>query len=282
MTQSLKMLKTLFRIAKDHQLAIDFSNFESQLKKKDIPLKRIVKNASDFAEGFVKGESANLAGVAGAVSADFTVVGDVRDLRKEYAKHQEGKPINELIVVLSGTGIGLTALTVGSMGAAAPAKTGASTIKLAVKSQRLTARFQKQLLKMGRKVFDWPLFTRSVKQDKSINNLRRAAKASYKPKAMKPLQKVATQVNTIRKSSSTADTLYLLKYVENTKDLGRLEKVTLKHGAKTKGLFKLLGKGVIRTTRILKRTTELILSIISSVLSGLLSLFLFLSRRAVG
>jgi len=268
-------------IAQEYQFDIDYSNFEIQLKLHDKPLKRMIKNASDFADGFVKGESANISGVAGAVSADFTVVGDVRDLRKEYLKYQAEQPINELIVVLSGTGIGLTALTIGSLGAAAPAKTGVSTIKLAVKSQRLTLKFQKQLLKLGRRIFDWPVFTRVIKQDKSISNMRLAVKTAYHPEAIKPLEVIASKVNTIRKSSSTADTLFLLKYIENTNDLSHLEKVTLKHGAKTKGLFKLLGKGVIRTTRVLKRTTELFLSIISSLASGLLSIFLFIGRRAI-
>ena len=273
--------KNYLKIGRDHQIDINYSHYETQIKQQDKPLNRIVKNASDFAKGFVKGESENLAGIAGAVSADFTVVGDVRDLRKEYQKHQEDKPVNELIVALSGMGIGLTAMTIGSLGATAPAKTGTSTIKLAVKSQRLTNRFQKQLLKLGRKVFDWPAFTRAVKQDMSINNMRRAVKASYQPKAIKPLQDIATQVNGIRKSSSTADTLFMLKYIDNTNDLRHLEKVTLKYGAKTKGLFKLLGKGVIRTTKVLKRTTELLLSIISTLVSGLLSLFLFIGRRAI-
>ncbi|MGK0271173.1 MAG: hypothetical protein ACI88H_001827 [Cocleimonas sp.] len=273
--------KSYLRIAKEYQFEIDYNNFESRLKQKDKTLNRVIKNASDFTTGFVNGKSANLAGVAGAVSADFTVVGDVRDLRNEYLKYQAKEPINELIVVLSGTGIGLTAMTVASLGAAAPAKTGVSTIKLAVKSQRLTARFQEQLLKLGRKVFNWRKFTRGIKQDKSISSMRRAVKIAYRPKALKPLEKIAGQVNTIRKSSSTADTLYMLKYVENTNDLRHLEKVTLKHGAKTKGIFKLLGKATIRTTRVLKRTTELLLSIISSIVSGLLSLFFFIGRRVV-
>ena len=273
--------KRYLHIAKEYQFNIDFDGFESQIKLNDKPVNRFIKNTSEFTTGFIKGESANLAGIAGAVAADFTVVGDLRDLRKEYLKYQAKQPINELIVVLSGSGIGLTALTIGSLGAAAPAKTGVSTIKLALKSQRLTGRFQKQILKLGRKVFDWPLFTRLIKQDKSLLNMRRAVKKAFRPKAMKPLNDMATKVNAIRKSSSTVDTLYMLKYVDNTTDLLRLEKVTVKHGAKTKGLFKLLGKGVIRTTRVLKRTVELLLSVISSIISGLLSVFLFIGRRVV-
>ena len=273
--------KSYLQIAKEYQFDLNYSNLENQIKLKDKPLNRFIKKTSDFTTGFVNGESTNLAGVAGAVAADFTVVGDVRDLRKEYLKYQAQQPINELIVVLSGSGIGLTALTIGSFGAAAPAKTGVSTIKLAVKSQRLTGRFQKQILKLGHKVFDWPLFTRAIKKDKSLSNMRRAVKTAYKPTAIKPLKTIATKVNSIRKSSSTADTLFMLKYVDSANDLRRLEKVTLKHGAKTKGLFKLLGKGVIRTTRVLKRTVELMLSIISSIVSGLLSIFLFIGRRLV-
>ena len=270
-----------FQIAKEYKFDIDYSALENQIKQKDNPLNHFIKKTSDFTTGFVKGESANLAGVAGAVAADFTVVGDVRDLQKEYLKYEAKEPINELIVVLSGSGIGLTALTIGSFGAAAPTKTGVSTIKLAVKSKRLTGRFQKQILKLGRKVFDWRSFTGAIKKDKSIRNMSRAVKKAYKPKAMKPLNEIATKVNSIRKSSSTVDTLYMLKYVDNANELRRLEKVTVKHGAKTKGLFKLLGKGVLRTTSVLKRTVELLLSIISSIVSGLLSVFLFIGRRVV-
>ena len=271
------------KIAESNNYSVDHKKYQQQLVEKDTQFKRLVNNASNFANGFIKGDSGNLAGVAGAVSADFTVVGDARDLNKEYLKYQQGKEVNELIVVLSGAGIGLTALTVGSLGSTAPVKAGTSMIKLAVKSQRLTRGFQKQLLRQGRKVFDWPVFTRLAKQDKSINNIRRAAKQAYHPEAIKPLKTIATQVNSIRKSSSATDTLHLLKYVEKSDDLRYLEKITVKYGSQTKGLFKLLGKGALRTVRVLRKTTALLLSIISSVISGFLSIafLLFKSPRLV-
>lgn len=270
------------QIAKSNNYSIDYNKYQLQLAEKDTQFKRIVENTTNFVDGFVEGDGSNLAGIAGAVSADFTVVGDVRDLRKEYEKHQQGKEVNELIVALTGTGIGLTALTVGSFGTAASAKAGASMMKLAVKSQRLTRGFQKQLLKLGRNVFDWPLFTRLAKQDNSITNIQRAAKNAYHPEAIKPLKSIATQVNSIRKSSSAADTLHLLKYIENSDDLRRLEKVSLKYGSQTKGLMKLLGKGAIRTVRVLRKTTALLLSLLSSVVSGALSLLFFLlSRKSI-
>jgi hypothetical protein len=270
------------QIARSNNYTIDYGHFLQQLDEKDTRFKRFMTNTSNFADGFIKGDSANLAGIAGAVSADFTVVGDVRDLRKEYTKHQQGEEINELIVILSGAGIGLTALTIGSLGTAAPAKTGTSLIKIAVKSKRLTRGFQKQLMRLGRNVFDWPAFMRLAKHDTSVNNLRRAAQRAYHPEAIQPLQTIATQVNSIRKSSSAVDTLHLLKYVENADDLRHLEKMTIKYGPQTKGLFKLLGKGALRTVRILRKTTALLVSLIGSVISGFFSLiFMFSSRKSL-
>ncbi len=273
--------KSYLAIARKNQFSLNYQDFQKQLEEKDTKLNRIVNQASQFATGFAKGEASNTAGIAGAVSADFTVVGDVRDLHKEYQNFEAGKPVNDLIVVLSGTGIGLTALTVSSLGSTAPVKAGTSLMKVGVKTQRLTKGFQKQLLRQGRKVFDWQMFTRLAKQDKSLTNIRRSAKVAYKPQALEPLKAMAKSVSKIRKSSSTADTLHLLKYVENSDDLRRLEKVAIKHGADTKGYMKLLGKGAIRTVRVLRKTAELLWSIISSIVSGLISIGLFVTRRLI-
>ncbi len=266
-------------IAKDNNYQINFQKYQDEILRKDTQLKKITHQVSNFVSGFAKGKGSDMAGLAGAVTADFTVVGDVRDLRQEYKNHSDDKNVNELIVLLSGVGVGLTALTVSSMGTAAPAKTGISVIKVAVKMKKITARFQKQLLKLARKVFDWSVFRRLIKQDNSIKNIRLAAKQAYKPKAIKPLKTIAKQINNIRKSTSTIDTLHLLKYVENSDDLRRLEKISLKQGSKTKGLMKLVGKGVLGTVRVLRKTAALIFSIFSAILSGFIGLSLLVFRR---
>ena len=269
------------QVAKKYNFDIDHHYFESEIEKKDKPLNNVITQSIDFVEGFVEGKGTNLASIAGSVVADFTVLGDARDLRSEYVHYQEGKPVDELIVILSGAGIGLAVLTVSSLGAASPAKTGVSTIKYAIKSKQLTKTFQKQILTLSREIFDWSAFTRVLKQNTSVSSIRKAVKVAYHPKAIEPLKHVAGQVNNIRKLSSLSDSLFLLKYVDNTNDLLRLEKVVIKHGNETKVLFKLLGKSLIKTTKVLKKTTELLLSISSSIISGIFSLFLFISRKLV-
>ncbi len=261
-------------IAQTNHYPLDYLRYQQHIQQKDTQLRKAVSHASSFTKGFMSGESGNMVGVAGAVTADFTVVGDARDLSREYEKHQKGEDINELIVLLSGAGIGLTVLTIGSAGTAAPAKAGASLIKVAVKTKRLTRGFQKHLVKLGRNIFDWSVFTRLIKQDKMANNVRRVAKQAYHPEAIAPLKIIAKRVNGIRKSTSTIDTVHLLKYIDSPKDLARLEKASLKYGTKTKGFLKLLGKGALRTVRVLRKTTALILSLLASLLSGLVASFM--------
>lgn len=272
-------------IAQSNHYPIDINRYSQIIAKQDTQFSRVSKKTSQFVSGFFSGKSESAAGIAGAISADFTVVGDVRDLHKEYKKQQKGEEVNELIVALSGVGVGLTALTVGSFGSAAPAKSGVSLIKLASKTRRLSSRFQKKIVQLGKRVFDWGLFTRLLKESPSISKklkqIPRAAKKAYHPKAIDPLKKIAKQVNSVRKSTSVTDTLYLLKYVETTDDLRHLEKISLKYGTKTKGMMKLVGKGALRTVRVLRKSAELLISLISSVFSAMLSLFLMFARRSL-
>ena len=268
-------------IASSHHYKIDIEKYRDEIAHKDTAFNRLGTQISDFSAGFIQGKSTSMAGLAGSVSADFTVIGDARDLYKQYGLYEKGGNVNELIVVLSGAGIGLTALTVGSMGIAGPAKVGISLIKVAAKAQRLTRRFQKTLLKLGRKVFNWRVFKKLLKDDKSITNVRFAVKKAYHPKAVEPLKAIAKRVSHIRQLSSSSDAIKKLKYVETTDDLRHLEKVTLKYGTQTKGMMKLLGKGAIRTVRVLRKTTALMLSIISSILSSLVSLFFMMGFRRI-
>ena len=140
-------------IATSNNYLIDVKRFKQRIRDEDTRLRKIMTKGKDFKKGFVNGKSTNMAGVAGAVAADFTVIGDARDLKGEYTKFQKGDDVNELIVILSGTGIGLTVLTVATLGGAAPAKVGASVLKVAVKTQTCNARIAKTFSKSGAQYF---------------------------------------------------------------------------------------------------------------------------------
>lgn len=267
-------------MSREHGYSLYYKTYQERLLAEDTQGRRIKDNVGNFVDGFVTGKGSTGAGVAGAVSADFTVVGDVRDLHHEYKNYQKNEPVDEVLATLSGVGIGLTALTIGSAGSAAPAKVGVSIVKMAKKTRQLTAPFQQQILKLGKNVFDWDAFLKISKKSKGMKSIIHAAKVSYHPKQVSPLGKVAGQVSQINKSSSVSDTLHLLKYVKSTKDLRHLEKVTIKHGVKTKGYLMLLGKGVLRGGKIIKRTASFFIGLLSSLVSLVFSLiFLFPTKK---
>jgi len=78
--------------------------FQADLARLESPLNTARRTVNDFTTGFVAGDAASGAGVAGAIASDFTVVGDVRDLWEQYQIHAKGGTINPLIVTLAGWG----------------------------------------------------------------------------------------------------------------------------------------------------------------------------------
>jgi hypothetical protein len=267
-------------IGKEHGYGLYYEEYQQQLREQDTNGRRIKDNVGNFVGGFVSGKGSSGAGVAGAIVADFTVVGDVRDLHAEYDHYQKKEPVDELVATLSGVGIGLTALTLGTAGTTAPAKAGVSLIKMAKKTRKLSQPFQKQLLRMAGNVFDWNGFLKAIQQGRGMKSVVRAAKKAYHPKAIKPLEKMAGQVSMIHKSSSVADTIHMMKYVESSNDLRHLAKVTAKHGKNTRGYLKLLGKGLLRGGKIIKKTTGFFIGILSILVSFVFSIiFLFPTKK---
>ena len=99
-------------IARRFGYALNEQQYLSRIEALETPWQTARRHAERFAGGFIDGESESAAGVAGAITADFTVVGDVRDLNEQYDLYNAGKNVNALIVTLAGVGIGLTAATV--------------------------------------------------------------------------------------------------------------------------------------------------------------------------
>ena len=271
--------KTYLAIARLYQYPLHYDYYYSYINERDTQFRKLKKNVSSFSTGFLSGQGSDSSGVTGAVISDFTVIGDARDLYRQYQLHANGKEVNQLVVGLAGVGVGLTAATYGTAGVTLTAKAGTSLLKIAAKTGRLTRSFRSELLRMSRKVFDWKLFQQSLKQTNNLSDIRRVAQKSYHPSALKPLKKVAKNTNAIRKNTSMADTLHMLRYVENGDDLRRLEKFTVKHKHLSKGLLSLLGRGALRSVRVLKKTTAFFLSLLGTVVSALFSLFLLFSRR---
>ncbi len=255
---------------------LHYDYYNQYIQERDTQLRKIKKGIGNFSSGFLTGKGSDAAGISGAMASDFTVIGDVRDLYGQYQIYDAGGEVNQLIVGLAGVGIGLTAVTYGSAGTASFAKAGTSLFKLAAKTGRLTTRFSKELLRLSGKVFDWKLFRQNIRQSSNLTDIRKIAQKSFHPAALQPLQRLAKNVDMIRRNTSLTDTLHMLRYVENSDDLRRLEKFTQQHRHLSRGLLSLVGRAALRSVRVLQRTTGLLMSLFGALVSAIFSwLFLF-------
>jgi hypothetical protein len=81
------------------------------------------------AAGVFAGAMTDGASTLCAIAADFTVLGDLRDIAIQGGAWAAGRDYDRVILALSAAGLGATALTAATAGTAAPAKAGLSLVK---------------------------------------------------------------------------------------------------------------------------------------------------------
>jgi len=227
---------------------------------------RTLRNSASFVNGFIFGESDNSVALAGSFASDMTVVGDIRDISKEGIKLSKGEEYDELVLGLGVLGVGMSASQLFSQGLSTPAKVGTSILKVAKKSGKLSKKFIKVLKETLSKVInvkklkniDW-------KNPKKAYAMLRQFSKTINTKSIKPL---FNNFSKISKNTSLADSVKLLKYVDDTKDLKKIVKVSSKFKKNTKIVLKMLGKGVLKSTRkVLQWTSQLIFGLIGLIIS---------------
>ncbi len=237
-----------------------------EYKEQQRPIANAMRSVKEFASGFITGKSESGASLGGSVVSDFTVVGDLRDSYKEGSKYLANEPYDKFLLNISLVGLAITASTYATFGATAPVKTGEAVIKSAYKSGKLTKGFTKVLDKKLAQSVDLNLLKQV--DFSSFAKMRKSTKAVVKSINPKPLKGLLKELNLIKKNTSLSDSVKLLKYVEREKDLAKITKISAKYKKGTVGVFKLLGKRVLRAGKVvLKYTTKFVMSIIGFVLS---------------
>ncbi len=221
--------------------------------------------AGQFAKGFISGETKTSTQLYGAVTSDFTVVGDIRDIKNEGSKYLQNKPYDEFLLGISVAGLAL-ALT--------PLKVGTTLLKTAKKTKSLTKGFTKYLTKTFSKTYDKKVFKQIDFTD--MESIKKAVKTINLTPVKAPLKKLAK----IESATSFADTVSLLKYIDNEKDLAKVAKISQKYKKNTKAVFKVLGKTAIRgTKKVLLFSYELLAYLLGSFFTLVLLFIPFKSKK---
>ncbi len=249
-------------------------------KNNDI-LSKSWRNIKKFGNGFFSGEADDMAGLSGSIASDMTLYGDFRDLAKEGNNFVHNQPYDQVVFGMAAIGVGLSASQLFSFGTTTPAKVGASIVKAAKKMGKLSKSFVRIISSKLSKAID---FKALKKVDyTSIAAIKKETKRIEKSLNTPYIRKAFKNIDTVHKNTdSYADTIALLKYVDDPKDLQKVVNVSKKYKKNSKAVFKVLGKGVIKgvvkgTARIIKWTSLLIAQVISffvSLLIGILTFFI--------
>lgn len=232
------------------------------------------RNTKDFSSGFVSGESDSVVSISGSILSDLTVVGDVRDLTNEGTKLVKGEPYDDIVLGVAAVGVVLSASQVLSVGSSTPLKVGASVVKVAKKTGKLSKSFLKFISSKLTKTVDVKLLKKV--DFSNISKMESSLGAVAKNLNFTHLEKLFGDINIINKNTSVVDTVSLMKYVDKEKDLNKMVKLSKKYKGNTKAVLKVLGKGALRGgTKVIKYTAMFIAQVVMLILSAIMFFLAF-------
>ena len=241
------------------------------------------RSTGGFFEGFVTGEGGDTASMAGAITSDLTVVGDIRDIGTEGGKLIRGEDYSQFILGLSVVGLAATTATVATGGGGLPARIGVSILKVAKKAGHITEAFAKNMARLLREAVNFDKL-RDVLRSTDLANTsatRRAMTEYADTISFAKVTPVLDDVATLSKSAGPAETVRLLKYADNTDDLARLSKMSGKLGTKTRGIIEITGKTSLRAFKTVANLALLALQWIWEIGAAIGALFLGGLARSV-
>ena len=227
-----------------------------------------VRNTGDYIGGFVFGTGTSFASLAGSITSDLTVVGDVRDIVGEGSKMVAGEEYSELILGLSVLGVAATAAVVASGGGGIVVKAGLSMLKFAKRAGTLTVEFGTRLARMARDAVNFPLLERTLRQTdlSDLGKVEEAVSNYVRNVRTAEIFPVVSRLDDLRQATNVGESVRLMKYVRTTDDLENLTSLARVTGTKTRGIVEMTGKIALRA---FKYTVNIIRFIIENILAFL-------------
>lgn len=201
------------------------------------------RTGSDAWNGFLTGDAPNEAALAGAVAADLTGVGDVRDLYTQAARYVSGEEVDPLVIGLATVGLGLTAATVATLGATGPEKAGVSTLKAVKRAGRLSPLLAREVGVVAANALDGEAL-RLVGTSMARLDLPAARAASgrvLKAEAVTTLKGLGSDVATIGGNAGYRTTVAALGTAKSAEEMGVIARLSTRFGTATRAVMVLGG-----------------------------------------
>ena len=215
---------------------------------------------SDAWNGFLTGDAPNEAALAGAVAADLTGIGDIRDLYTQASRYLSGEEVDPLMIGLATVGLGLTAATVASLGATGPEEAGISTLKAVKRAGRLSPLLAREVGVIAANALDGEAL-RLVGTSMARLDLAAARAASgrvLKAEAVTTLKGLGTDVATIGSNAGYRTTVAALGTAKSTEEMGVIARLSARFGTATRAVM-VLGGGILTFASVM--TTAVVWSL---------------------
>jgi len=214
------------------------------------PAAETLRAARAFYEGARDGESTSGAGLAGVIASDLTGIGDVRDLIHEGQKAQRGEETDNLTLGLAAVGLAITGATIVSLGMAMPARAGVSTLKVAVKSGRISRPLAATLGRAVHEAVDTKALAvaAGAASRLELSSARAAVSSAIRPASLTRLRGMADDVTVIGRKAGVRGAQEALTVARDGADLRRVARLSESRGLSTRAVMKVLGRGAIALT----------------------------------
>lgn len=194
-----------------------------------------------------------------ALPVEVTPIGDLNALRRNSVAWVKGGEVDRVEIGLAALGLGASAAVLATGGASSVARLGATTLRLSRQLGTLTPGFARVL-----------------------RNSLPSPHALLRGEGLGPLRAVVTDLGTISRNTSPADTLLLLRQVDTAEDASRLARLSGIAGADTRPALLVLGKArAFRTLVRLSDMARLTLAALAAFVAQLAGLALSLVLRAL-
>ncbi len=208
--------------------------------------------AGEAWDGFVSGNAESEPALAGAIAADLTGYGDIRDLYSEAGKYVSGEEIDNTPVALAAVGLTLTVATVFTLGATTPEKAGVSTLKVVSRMGRLSRPLRRQVMTLAREAVD-PAALRAVGtslRSLDVGAMRLAARRVVRPAPAAKLKQLGSDVATLGSNAGYRGTLQALAKADDAADISRMARLSQRFGKATRGALVMLGNATLTLATI--------------------------------
>jgi hypothetical protein len=208
---------------------------------------QVTRAATHFVGGFVGGEPHDLASLAGTVTGDLFVYGDIRDAVREAIRLARGESVDELVLGLACVGLAITAGTYATAGAGAPARVGVSLFKAASRAGRITPEMGQALVRPLREAVDGAALGRALSAGAWLQPAVavRAVRDAVKIEKAQGLVRTVGDLGRVQAKAGARATLDGLRLAQGPKDVAQLARLAEAKGGKTRAVLKVLGRGAI-------------------------------------